>query len=238
MLAMLLFVVTIGPAAGAQPLAVGAASPRPAALLAARGIPEWTLTASLRAATRVSWSPGGPTSFVLARRWHGARLTLPVLGRSPGWLHVRLPGRPNGSMGWIRLAAASLARSPYVIVVNLAARHLRLYDRGHRVLDAPAGIGTRQFPTPTGTFFVGLFAAAPSPAWGPFVIVTTAHSERITDWESSGDALVAIHGPLGSDAQIGATGAAVSHGCVRLHVADLKRLRVVGAGSLVLVVAR
>ena len=66
-------------------------------------------------------------------------------------------------------------------------------------------------------------------------MVTSAHSNSITDWELSGDALVAIHGPLGADAQIGTTGAAVSHGCVRLHVNDLERLRVVPIGSPIVI---
>jgi hypothetical protein len=61
--------------------------------------------------------------------------------------------------------------------------------------------------TPIGHFFVASFAPAPSSAWGPFVIVTSAHSNAITDWEESGDAVVAIHGPLGEDAEIGTTGA-------------------------------
>lgn len=47
----------------------------------------------------------------------------------------------------------------------------------------------------------------------------------------SGDAMVAIHGPLSGDAAIGSTGARISHGCIRLHEADLLRLRDVPAGS-------
>jgi len=38
------------------------------------------------------------------------------------------------------------------------------------------------------------------------VIVTSAHSNTITDWDNSGDAMIAIHGPLGADAEIGTTG--------------------------------
>ena len=68
-------------------------------------------------------------------------------------------------------------------------------------------------------------------------MVTSAHSNTITDCESSGDAMVAIHGSLGSDQQIGTTGAAVSHGCVRLHEADLLQLRPVPVGSPIDIVA-
>lgn len=62
-------------------------------------------------------------------------------------------------------------------------------------------------------------------------MVTSAHSNTISDWEESGDAITAIHGPLGADAAIGTTGARVSHGCVRLHDADLIQLRDVPAGT-------
>ena len=105
-------------------------------------------------------------------------------------------------------------------------------------MDAPVGIGTRRYPTPTGHYFVALFATPPNPGYGPFVMVTSAHSETITDWEQSGDAIVAIHGPLGSDQEIGTTGATVSHGCIRLHDADLARLRQVPDGTPVDIVDR
>ena len=45
-------------------------------------------------------------------------------------------------------------------------------------------------------------------------MVMSGHSDAISDYEQSGDAIVAIHGPLGLDAAIGTTGARISHGCV------------------------
>jgi hypothetical protein len=161
--------------------------------------------------------------------------SLPVLASQPGWLRVAMAQRPNGQSAWIRANTATLSSTADCIVIDLRLRHLELFVNGNRVLDAPAGIGTPADPTPTGRFFVALFAAAPSPGYGPFVIVTSAHSNAITDWENSGDAVVAIHGPLGAGAEIGTKGAAVSHGCVRLHDSDLARLRRVPAGSLVIV---
>jgi len=112
-----------------------------------------------------------------------------------------------------------------------------LFKDGVRVMDAPAGIGTSADPTPTGNFFVASFAKAPTAAWGSFVLVTSAHSNAITDWEESGDAVVAIHGPLGDDSEIGSTGARISHGCIRLHDGDLARLRLVPDGSPIDIVA-
>ena len=197
----------------------------------------WTEVATVTRATPLRATSNGPDIGTFAVDWHGQRLFTPVLGRRNGWIEVRLPGRPNGSIGWIAAKAASLERTPYAIVVNLATRHLMLYKAGRLIVDAPAGIGTAIDPTPTGHFFLGFFARSPGSSWGPFVMVTTAHSNRITDWEDSGDALVAIHGPLGDDREIGTTGAAVSHGCIRLHDRDLARLRLVPDGSPITIVS-
>jgi lipoprotein-anchoring transpeptidase ErfK/SrfK len=109
--------------------------------------------------------------------------------------------------------------------------HVELFNQARQVAAFPAGVGTPTDPTPTGHFFVVLFAAPPSAGYGPFVIVTSAHSNTISDWEESGDAITAIHGPLGADAAIGTTGARISHGCIRLHDADLAQLRDIPAGT-------
>ena len=72
----------------------------------------------------------------------------------------------------------------------------------------------------------------PGAGYGAFVLATSADSNTITDWEGSGDAIIGIHGPIGADAAIGTTGAAISHGCVRLHDADLSVLGGLPAGTL------
>jgi L,D-transpeptidase catalytic domain len=168
--------------------------------------------------------------------WLGAPSALPVIDARPGWLRVRLAQRPNFSTAWVRATDARLVTSAYRIVVDVPSRHLLLYRDNKLALDLPAGVGTPDDPTPTGDFFVASFAPPPGPEYGDFVLVTSAHSTQITDWENSGDAIVGIHGPLGADAAIGTTGAAVSHGCVRLHAADLVKLRPVPAGTPISIV--
>jgi L,D-transpeptidase catalytic domain len=170
-------------------------------------------------------------------QWLGAASILPVIAQRPGWDEVRLAQRPNQSVAWVPAADVSLATDPYHLVVNLTTMHLQLFDHGQQVADFPAGIGVPSDPTPTGHFFVALFAVAPSPGYGPFVLVTSAHSNTISDWEESGDAITAIHGPLGADAAIGTTGSRISHGCIRLHDADLAQLRDVPAGTPVDILA-
>ncbi len=200
-------------------------------------VPASTVVATLHANTPSFAAPGGPQTGTVPGSWYGSPSALPVLATRPGWLQVRLAQRPNDSTAWILANQASLARSPDAIVVDLSTLHLTLYRNAKRVFSAPVGIGTPTDPTPTGQYFVALYASPPSPAYGAFVMATSAHSDTITDWSNSGDAIVAIHGPLGSDSQIGTTGAAISHGCIRLHERDLIRLRQVPAGSPIDIVA-
>jgi lipoprotein-anchoring transpeptidase ErfK/SrfK len=144
---------------------------------------------------------------------------------------VRLSGRPNGSTAWVHRADTTLTATPYWISVDLATRHVALFRLDEEVLSAPAGVGTGQDPTPTGRYFVAFFESSPNPGYGPFIIVTSAHSNAIANWEGSADAVIGIHGSLGADSLIGTTGAYLSHGCIRIPIPDLVQLRDVPAGS-------
>jgi hypothetical protein len=193
--------------------------------------PGSTLVATPHHAIKGFKVPGGKPALTIGATWHGAATSLPVIWAGPGWVYVRLAQRPNGSTAWVRDSDVSLSSTPFRIVIDLQTTRLSLFKDGKLDFSAPAGVGTAADPTPVGAYFVAFLAAPPSPGYGPFVLVSSAHSNAISDWESSGDALMAIHGPLGADTAIAATGAHVSHGCVRLHVADLLRLRGVPAGT-------
>ena len=165
--------------------------------------------------------------------WYGYPSVLPVVRTEPGWLYVRLAQRPNGSTIWVRQSDVTLSSTSYYMVVNLATEHLLVYDSGAQIFDFPAGIGAPDDPTPPGQYFMPMQYPSPGPGYGPFVLVTSDHSDTITDWENSGDAVIGIHGPItaSDDSLIGTTGAAISHGCIRLHDADLAQLSVIPAGT-------
>jgi lipoprotein-anchoring transpeptidase ErfK/SrfK len=129
--------------------------------------------------------------------------------------------------------AVTTSTTPYAIVVDLTTMHLMLYRSGARVLDFPAGIGLPATPTVTGQYFVAVHEAHSEPGYGPLILDTSAHSDAIQSWDGSGDAIIAIHGPITdrADAEIGTTGARVSNGCIRLHDADLAQLDVVPVGT-------
>jgi L,D-transpeptidase-like protein len=198
--------------------------------------PAVTTTLATAIGTIADFSvPGGPASGSVGGTWHGSPSILPVLAERPGWVDVRLAPRPNGSTAWVMASDVSLTYTYWSIVIDTETTHLYLYWLGKLVASMPAGVGTTSDPTPKGTFFLAYFASPPSSGYGPFVLVTSAHSDSITDWESSGDAQIAIHGPLGDDQEIGSTGTHISHGCVRLHLSGLAQLRQVPAGSPVVV---
>jgi lipoprotein-anchoring transpeptidase ErfK/SrfK len=192
-----------------------------------------TVVATLHSATPGSPAPGAPQNTLVPAAWYGYPSILPVVDSAPGWVEVRLAQRPNGSTTWVPTSAVSLSTTPYRLVLNLSTEHLAVYENGQEILDFPAGVGTPTDPTVTGSFFVTMQAAAPDPGYGPFVLVTSAHSDAISDWGGSGDAIIAIHGPITSydDALIGTAGAAISHGCIRLHDADLAQLDVIPSGT-------
>jgi L,D-transpeptidase catalytic domain len=215
-----------------QPPSARSASPAAPVLPAPAG---WTLIATVQTGIPRYPRPGGAPDGTVPARWYGMPSALPVIGQQPGWLRVRLSTRPNGSIAWIRRADAAVTATPYRITLSLATRHLELFRADKLVMSAPAGIGTGSDPTPAGQFFAAFFERSPGSGYGPFILVTSAHSETITDWENSGDAVVGIHGPLG--ARIGPAGAAVSHGCIRLPVGDLIRLRVIPAGTPITITA-
>jgi L,D-transpeptidase catalytic domain len=201
-------------------------------------VPTATLIATLHGPAPSYASATAPAATgSVSPVWSGSTLGLPVIEIRRGRCHVRLLQRPNGQTAWIATTDVSLTRTDYHVVVDLSAKRLILYRRSKVVLQAPAVVGSPQSPTPTGHFFVGLFAQAPDPTYGPFVIVTSAFATTVTDWEQGGQSMVAITGPLGALAAIQHGGAPLSRGGIRLADGDMARLRPLPAGAPIDVVA-
>jgi lipoprotein-anchoring transpeptidase ErfK/SrfK len=203
-------------------------------LPAPSGPPASTEVVTLNGSIPGYASPESVTaSMTVPGTWYGYPSKLPVITSEPGWLYVRLAQRPNQSTIWVRTSDVTLSSTPYAIVVNLTTMHLEVFDNGTQMYDFPAGIGAQDDPTPPGQYFVPMQYPAPGPGYGPFVLVTSDHSDTITDWENSGDAVIGIHGPITAydDSLVGTTGAAISHGCIRLHDADLAQLSIIPPGT-------
>jgi hypothetical protein len=147
----------------------------------------------------------------------GVRTVLPVLGRArtrggQSWVHVRLPGRPNGHEGWIRAYRTKRTSTEWRLVLTLSNRRVTVYHHGRVMRRFPAVVGTPSTPTPTGRFFIEEALDLSSQVGGPFALATSARSEVLQEFEG-GPGQIALHGTNGLS---GALGSASSHGCVRL----------------------
>ena len=175
-----------------------------------------------------------PVMTVAAHRpLTGARTVLPALGSATtrqgrAWVHVRLPGRPNSSTGWITSSGTVASWTPWRLSVNLNARRVTVYQRGRVVRRFPAVVGAPSTPTPQGRFFIeeGL-SLSPQAAGAPFALATSARSDVLQEFDG-GPGQVALHG-MGN--LPGALGTASSHGCIRLDAPDITWLAThIGAG--------
>jgi lipoprotein-anchoring transpeptidase ErfK/SrfK len=219
--------------ASTTPASTAPASAAPGGTAPANTVPSSTMLATVLWTAPKYASPGHLAAGSVPATWYDRPSVLPVIATSPGWVQVRLAERPNGSTAWLPDGDVTLGRTPYRIIINAATTQLALYDAGRLVFSAPAGVGTVQDPTPPGEYFVAFDEEPPQPnsGYGPFIIVTSAHSPAIADWDGSGDAVIGIHGPLGDDTEIGTLGARISHGCIRLHDQALERLAEVPPGT-------
>lgn len=165
----------------------------------------------------------GPVVRLLATRtsWSGSPQQLLVLGSRRGadgraWLRVRLPGRPNGSAGWIRRDAAVVHHVHWWIDVSLSQRTVRVFRDGRLVRRFEAVVGALRTPTPVGLFAVYELDAQPdrSGFLGPWVLQLTAFSDVLDNY-GGGPGRVAIHGRGGASLD-DPLGTARSHGCVRI----------------------
>ena len=138
-----------------------------------------------------------------------------------GWLEVRLPGRPNGSTGWIETRYLDLYVVTDRIVIDLSERQLAYYVDGEERLRSPVAIGTSHNPTPTGIYFVtdSVRIEGGGP-WGPAALGLSARSDTITEF-NGGDGIIGIHGTN----KPGSIGQAASLGCVRLPNEVITELR-------------
>jgi hypothetical protein len=67
----------------------------------------------------------------------GGQTVLPVIGRTTTdgvhWLHVRVPGRPNGMKGWIAQRGTELTTTRWRVVVRTSSRRVLVYREGRLV---------------------------------------------------------------------------------------------------------
>ncbi len=145
----------------------------------------------------------------------GSPLVLLAVARYGDWFQALLPTRPNGSTAWVRSADVVASAPENHVEVSLAAHELRVVRNtdGQVLLTSPAGVGSPQTPTPTGTFFVRdhFPTGSTSHPYGPFAFGLSGHSDVYQHF-GTGDGRIAIHG-TNQPATIGGN---ASNGCVHV----------------------
>jgi hypothetical protein len=160
------------------------------------------------------WTEDGYSEVYLALRAH-----TDTQGRE--WTQIRIPGRPNGRVGWVRREALGRFRATrWLLVVN--RRHLKatLYWNGKRRWRRPVGIGARSTPTPAGHFWIReriKVSDRKSPYW-PYALGTSDYSV-LSEWPGGG--VIGIHGDWDQPWLIPGR---PSHGCIRMRDGDIASL--------------
>jgi lipoprotein-anchoring transpeptidase ErfK/SrfK len=176
------------------------------------------LVALVRHPTLLHAKPGGRVLAKLAVKTDfGSPEALWVVRHSGRWLGVVSPKAGNNQVGWIQASVVSLSRVNWQLKVSLSARRLTVLDNGQVKQRYTVAIGAPDAPTPTGRFAVTdrLLTGDPAGPYGCCILALSAKAPHaIQDW--SGGDRIAIH----STPETETIGEAVSHGCVRLTLAE------------------
>jgi lipoprotein-anchoring transpeptidase ErfK/SrfK len=169
------------------------------------------------------------------RNINGELSPMLIVGATPRdgepWYQVLLPLRPNGTTAWVREGDVKLRERTERIEVDLSKRTLEYLVDGELAERFEVGIGTDQFPTTTGDFYVYVKVPYDNPnqPYGIMALGLSGFSRVITDWPGGGR--IAVHGtPYASN-----RGEAVSHGCVRVYNQDMESLLDVPLGTPVII---
>jgi lipoprotein-anchoring transpeptidase ErfK/SrfK len=151
----------------------------------------------------------------------GSPLVFVVIGSRGPWLHVRLPIRPNGSVGWIPARTVRVTYHRYRIVVRLHAHRITVYRGEQVVLTDAIGVGRFETPTPGGVYYTKELLRAPdaSGPYGPYAYGLSGFSNVLTRF-AGGDGVIGIHGTN----QPWLIGHDVSHGCIRMRNASILKM--------------
>jgi lipoprotein-anchoring transpeptidase ErfK/SrfK len=164
----------------------------------------------------------------------GAPLVLLVKSVHDQWLQVRLPTRPNGSVGWIKSSDVTLVGNNYSVKVELNSHVLTAYKGKRVMLRTPIGVGRAVTPTPSGLYYITELLKQPDSTglYGPWAFGLSAHSNVLFEFAGA-DGILGIHGTNTPEG----LGKNVSHGCIRINNRAITRLaNVLPAGTPVEIV--
>lgn len=163
-------------------------------------------------------SPGGRRIGALGPKTTFGSPTFVLVTRvRHGWLGIVSTAAGNDRLGWIRAAGVALHRDVWRLHAVLARHTLYVLRDGHAIRHMTIATGKPTAPTPTGLFAVTdrLTTGDPGGPYGCCILALSATApHHISDWD--GGNRIAIHSTPETDS----IGYSVSHGCMRLSLAD------------------
>ncbi|MDQ2678973.1 MAG: L,D-transpeptidase [Actinomycetota bacterium] len=204
--------------------------PRSGLDLARVAMPSEAAPISGRHVSEGGWTFANPTTFAPPQP-----LVFGVVQRQGDWIQVLVPVRPNGTVGWLSAADATVTRTDLSVVVSLTERRVRVLRGAVEEFAAPISIGRPSTPTPTGEFYVTDVVPSVNPAggYGPVALALNGYSEVMDAFGGESDAgpsgqgapdaiapVLALHGTN----RPSSVGRAQSNGCPRLYNDDMLRL--------------
>jgi lipoprotein-anchoring transpeptidase ErfK/SrfK len=176
-----------------------------------------------------------PMTSLSAKTEYLVPRTLLVFDQWQDWLHVYLPERPNGSTGWVKAGDVNVSDPlDYQVRISLADYHLTVLKDGVVTFETDVAIGTEQYPTPTGLYYLTDpidLHKRPNTGYGVFAYGISAHSDVLNEF-MGGDGQIGLHGTNNP----GDIGRAVSHGCVRMTNDAIEEIAKLPVGTPVTIV--
>ena len=133
---------------------------------------------------------------------------------------MRLPILPNNTTGWVLRGGLGRLWAVHThLYIDRKAFKLTLERDGKTVFTTRVGVGKSYWPTPRGQFYIrDKLTNFGDPFYGPVAFGTSARSAVLTDWPGGG--FVGVHGT--NEPQL--IPGHISHGCIRLRNAAIRRL--------------
>ncbi len=118
--------------------------PRSALDLGRVALPSPDAPISGRHVAEGGWTFSNPTTFTPPQP-----LVFGVVQRQGDWIQVLVPVRPNGTVGWLAAAAATVTRTELSVVVSLSERRVRVVRAGAPGAESGRGAQRADLDRPT-----------------------------------------------------------------------------------------
>jgi len=136
------------------------------------------------------------------------------------WYRALLPIRPNGTTGFVPARSLRLSLTLYRLEVDRSRLRLTLWNGCRIVRQYAIGLGTKDTPTPVGSFYLVALVKPPTAGsvYGAYAYGLSAYSDALTNWTGGG--IIGLHGTNDPSS----IGKRMSHGCIRMQNRDIEHL--------------